>query len=186
MNLYQTIGVVAQAWLAAARAARRAEVWTPLLMLTGVPAGVLLGLIYFYVPGLSPIAEPIVRGLGGEIATHYPDHYWALPKIFWTADVFITVLVGSLTFAVATLSFARAPGGWASTKTARCRCICSGSTRPRCCCATCACCGIDSSGPWSPPRLQRFPIIEVCAASSARSRECRCPCPRTGRPPTAT
>jgi hypothetical protein len=112
VNLYQTIGFVAQAWLAAARASLRAEVWTPLLVLTGVQSAVLLGLIYFYVPGLSPIAEPLVRGLGGEIATHYPDHYWALPAMFRNTNVFVTVLVGSLAFAVATLNCARAPGGW--------------------------------------------------------------------------
>ena len=112
MNLYQIVGLVAQAWIAALRGARSSEVWRPFLIVSGAQFGVLLGLLYFHLPALSPIAGPVVRALGGEIATHYPDHLWALPAIFRTTDVFISVLISSLAFAVATLSFARAPGGW--------------------------------------------------------------------------
>ena len=112
MNVFQVVGLAAGAWGAAARGVLHPPVREPFLLLCGVHLLLLIGLGYFHAPALAPVMEPLVRWLGSEEATHYPEHFWALPEILRNAELVIAVLLGPLVLGVATLRFARGSAAW--------------------------------------------------------------------------
>jgi hypothetical protein len=112
MNIFQAVGLAAGAWGSAARGMLHPPVREPFLLLFGVHLLLLIGLGYFHAPVLAPLMEPVVRWLGGEEATHYPEHFWALPEILRNAELVVTVLLGPLALGVATLRFARGSAAW--------------------------------------------------------------------------
>jgi hypothetical protein len=69
-----------------------------------ITVGVLCG---FHSSSLSGVMEPVVRLVGGEGATHYPQLYIALPSLVEKSFVAIHVVLGSLLVGAATLLFWR-------------------------------------------------------------------------------
>lgn len=112
MNLFQGVGLAAGAWASAFRATLRPPVREPILLLCGVQLLLLIGLGYFHAPALVRWMAPVVRWLGGEEATHYPEHFWALPEILRNAELPIAVLLAPIALGVATLRFARGSAPW--------------------------------------------------------------------------
>ena len=64
------------------RLALRLGVWSPLLWVTLLRGGLLLGLFFFARPEIVKVGEPIVRFLGGEEAAHYPAHLYLLLRLY--------------------------------------------------------------------------------------------------------
>ena len=106
----QSLGVAAWAFRAVVGALGRARIWLPFLIVAGVQGGVLLLLVHFHRAALLPLGEPLVRWLGGEGALHYPSLYYALPGMFFRANLIISALIASIAGGVATLLFAHAFG----------------------------------------------------------------------------
>lgn len=106
----QSLGVAAWAFRAVIGAFTRGRIWLPFLLVAAVQGGVLLLLVHFHRPLLLPMGAPLVRLLGGEGALHYPSFYFALPAMFFRANLVISALIASLAGGVATLLFAHAFG----------------------------------------------------------------------------
>jgi hypothetical protein len=81
----------------------RKRILVPFLLYGAAQLGVLASLSTFHAPGLSPVAEPIVRSLGGEVATHYPQFYIVLPSIVEKAFAVLHMVLGSLLMGAATV-----------------------------------------------------------------------------------
>ncbi|MBD3235463.1 MAG: hypothetical protein GF330_02020 [Candidatus Eisenbacteria bacterium] len=88
----------------------RPTLWVPMLLVAAVQLLALLFLLSFHHSALLPIALPVVRLLGGEAATHYPNLYFALPNMFFEINLFVTALVSSIAGGAGALLFARAYG----------------------------------------------------------------------------
>ena len=110
MNRFPSLGVAVWAWRGALALAARPSIWLPLLLVAGVQVAILVLLLSFHQGVLLLIGPPLVRLLGGEGATHYPVLYYALPTMFFRANLAISTLVASIAGGVATLLFARAFG----------------------------------------------------------------------------
>ena len=113
MNLFQALGVAAASWGAAARGVLHPPVREPFLLLCGIQLALLIAFGYFHAALLAPVLEPVVRWIAGEAATHYPEHFWALPEILRVLALPIVVILVPPSFAVATLRFARGRAEWA-------------------------------------------------------------------------
>ncbi|MFH0778040.1 MAG: hypothetical protein V2A71_05340 [Candidatus Eisenbacteria bacterium] len=86
-------------WLSlrlALSALRRPELLLPFGLYAGVQLLVTAGIVLFHRPGISMIAEPIVRSVGGEESTHYPQFFASLPLIAERLFSVLHVLVGSI------------------------------------------------------------------------------------------
>ncbi|UCF78258.1 MAG: hypothetical protein JSW03_09150 [Candidatus Eiseniibacteriota bacterium] len=79
----------------------------PFFIYGAVQLGMLVWLCSFHVRELSPAAEPFVRLLGSEAATHYPHFYAALPAVLERAFLMLHVLVGTALMGAATAMFWR-------------------------------------------------------------------------------
>jgi hypothetical protein len=112
MNVFQGVGLAAGGWGSAFRGLLHPPVREPFLLLFGVQLLLLIALGYFHAPVLAPIMEPVVRWLGGEEATHYPEHFWALPEILRNAELVVFIVLGPLALGVGTLRFARGSAAW--------------------------------------------------------------------------
>jgi hypothetical protein len=118
VNRFPSLGVAVWAWRGAITLSRHSAIWLPLLLVTGIQILLLLVLLGFHHGGLAFIGLPLVRLLGGESATHYPILYYALPAMFFRANLVISAIFGAIAGGVATLLFARAfgfeaqPGAW--------------------------------------------------------------------------
>jgi hypothetical protein len=106
----QSLSVVAWAWRGVAAMSLRPAIWFPFLVVGCVEAGALLFIVSFHYPVLLPIALPVVKLLAGDLATHYPILYFALPTIYFRMNLVISVLIASIAGGAATLLFARAFG----------------------------------------------------------------------------
>ena len=110
MDFFLPLGVAVRAWQSAAVLALRPSIWVPfLLMILAQLLGLGL-LIGFHRDALLPIGLPLVELLGGDVATHYPVFFYALPTMFARYNLAVTILIASLAGGVATLLFARAFG----------------------------------------------------------------------------
>jgi len=109
-RLFQSLGVVVWAWRSVGARAGHGRIWLPFLVIAAVQALVLMLLLEFHQPWLVPLAAPLVRLLGGEGALHYPGLFYALPEMFFHANLVITVVITSIAGAAATLFFARTYG----------------------------------------------------------------------------
>jgi len=110
VNWFPSLGVAVWAWRGAIALSRRPAIWLPLLGVTALQGALLLLLTSPHRGGLSVLALPLVRLLGGEAATHYPILYYALPTMFFRANLVLSALAGSIAGGAATLLFARAFG----------------------------------------------------------------------------
>ncbi len=106
----QSLSVVAWAWRGVAAMALRPAIWLPFLLVGCVQAAALLLVVSFHQPVLVPIGVPLVKLLAGDLATHYPILYFALPTIYFRMNLAISVLIASIAGGAATLLFARAFG----------------------------------------------------------------------------
>lgn len=98
-------------WVQAIRGAGRLRSWMPFLLVLTANALVILALTQFYRPVLSWALAPVVRGLVGAGALHYPAIYQALNELFAQANILLDVLLGSYAFGVAYLIFWRPAAG---------------------------------------------------------------------------
>ena len=114
MNLYRDIGIAARAWVFAVRGIGRETTLEPFLLIGLAQAILLAGLVWFYLPALAQILEPVVRGIGGEEATHYPHHLWTLPETWRTTNLILLLTVTVIMRAVATARYANAPAIWSA------------------------------------------------------------------------
>ena len=112
MIVYQTIGEVAQAWIFALRALGRPQVREPFFVVGGLQLILLLALGNFHAVALAGFLAPVVRALGGEAALHYPDHFWALPEIYRSANTAFGIFFTYTAWGVATIRFAGEQVTW--------------------------------------------------------------------------
>ncbi len=106
----QSLSVVGWAWRGVAGLVLRPAIWLPFLLVGCVQAAALLLVVSFHYPALLPIGLPLVKLLAGDVATHYPILYLALPTIYFRMNLAISVLIASIAGGAATLLFARAFG----------------------------------------------------------------------------
>jgi len=106
----RSLSVVAWAWRGVAAMALRPAIWLPFLLVGCVQAAALLLIVSFHEPVVVPIGAPLVKLLAGDLATHYPILYFALPTIYFRMNLAISVLIASIAGGAATLLFARAFG----------------------------------------------------------------------------
>lgn len=121
MNVFRPIGIAALAWRDAALGLGRWEVWRPVAAFVSFEFVVLAMLTGFTAPVLVELALPLVRLLGGERATHYPDHLYALPSMFERATLLARALVLPVVAAALCLRFAETYGAVARDATPRLR-----------------------------------------------------------------
>ncbi len=88
----------------------RPRIWVPFFVTLLVQLGLLALIVSFHRPAVLPIAAPLVKALGGDLATRYPAFYLALPTMMVRGGLVITVLVESIAIGAATLYFARVFG----------------------------------------------------------------------------
>jgi hypothetical protein len=110
LNWFRPLGVAALAWRSVVGVADRSSIWMPVLMIASVQAPILCLLVFFHQPPLVPFAAPLVQALGGEVATHYPFHFFALPAMYDKVAAGIDILLAWVVPGVATLRFAAAFG----------------------------------------------------------------------------
>lgn len=110
MNRNPSLGVAVWAWRGAIALSARPSIWLPLLLVAAIQAALLLLLPSFHHGLLIYLGLPLLRLLGGENATHYPYLYYALPTMFFRANLVISALIASIAGGVATLLFAQAFG----------------------------------------------------------------------------
>jgi hypothetical protein len=105
-ELFRPLGRAGLAWRSLGLAARSASVWLPLCVLALARLTALLVLSAFHAPWLAAFSLPLVRWLGGETATHYPQHFFALPAMMAQVELFITVVIASIALGAAVAAFA--------------------------------------------------------------------------------
>ncbi len=81
--------------------AQSPRVWVPLLLFALLQVAVLLLLGNFTAPGIRGFMIPIVERLGGEVATHYPNHYVLLPTMYQLVYLPLIATLGFILFGVA-------------------------------------------------------------------------------------
>jgi hypothetical protein len=106
LKTLQSLRVASWAWRSVFSMMLRPIVWGPLVVVTAVQFAVLAIVVSFHQPLVLPIGLPLVRLLGGDVSTHYPVFYYALPTIFSRANLVIGSLVASVAGGTATLLFA--------------------------------------------------------------------------------
>lgn len=106
MNVFRPIGIAGLAWRDAARGLGRPDVWWPVATLSGLEVALVLLMLGFASPLVLPVALPLVRLLGGETATHYPAHLYALPAMFEEAMRVPRALLLPIVAAAVSLRFA--------------------------------------------------------------------------------
>ena len=106
VDLFRPLGRAGLAWRSLRLAAGRGRIWAPLCILALARLAAILVLFSFHVPWLASFGVPLVHWLGGEAATHYPQHFFALPAMFAQAELLITVLVASIALGASVVGFA--------------------------------------------------------------------------------
>ncbi len=109
-NRPNPLSVAGWAWRGAFAVFGRPAIWLPFLIVAVFQFLVLLLLTQFHHKPLLPLALPLVRLLGGEGATHYPNLFYALPTMFFRANLAIDAVIAALAGGAATVLFARAFG----------------------------------------------------------------------------
>lgn len=107
---FKSVGVVGWAYRSALVLTFRFKLWLPFLFIALAQGVILIALVYFHRPGISPFMFPVVRTVGGETATHYPAFFFYLPLLVSRVSLLFAVLGTSIAVAAATLLFADAFG----------------------------------------------------------------------------
>jgi len=110
LNRFQSFSVSGWAWRGVIACISRPKIWVPFLVVSGLQVAILLLLINFHRSPILPLGLPLVRLLGGENVTHYPYFFFALPVMFFRANIVINILIASIAGAVASIYFAKAYG----------------------------------------------------------------------------
>ena len=113
MIVYQVVGTVTRSWWFAVRCLQYGRVREPFFVLAGAQLGVLILLGQFHAEWLAGALTPVVSTLGGEAATHYPEHFWLLPELYRNANVLVMILFGVFAHAAAIAGFAARADRWA-------------------------------------------------------------------------
>jgi len=109
MDLVARINALLWTWIQSLRSVKRISLFFPFLLFAILQAGLLLLLIFFYLPPISGLLIPLIRQLSREPALHYPQFYFFLPGLFSQINGWLlNPLIGWLFVGAATLMFA----GW--------------------------------------------------------------------------
>ena len=109
-SLFRSVGIATWAWRTVLSCSMRPRIWLPFLVIAAVELLTLGLLVSFHRPVLQDVLVPMITGIAGDGATHYPFHFWALPLLFSRFGIFIAVIIGSLAVGAATLHFANTFG----------------------------------------------------------------------------
>jgi hypothetical protein len=112
MNIFRIVGTVAQSWLFALRCLGYGRVREPFFVLGGLQLIVLILLGEFHQEWLAGAITPVVRLLGGDAATHYPEHFWRLPEIYRTANAVLMIGLGIFAYGAAISGFVARADRW--------------------------------------------------------------------------
>jgi len=85
------------------RGPRRGALWPPFLLLFAANGLTLLLLTQFHRPLVAWFMVPVLRGLAGPGAQHYPGFYLGLPGLFGWFNVFLDIVLGAWIFGTAWL-----------------------------------------------------------------------------------
>jgi len=99
------------------KALRRPVLVLPLFIYAVIQALILLALVNFHLPPWVGVLAPLVKGLYGDGATHYPVLFIVLPNLFNFVNMFLAAIVGVYLWGVGILVVARYIanahfGGW--------------------------------------------------------------------------
>lgn len=121
MSVARAVGATWWSWKAGFLTGRSLATWAPLAATTVVRFTALLVVTFFHRPEIVGLGLPLVEGLGGADASHYPEHLLRLPIVFAGIDPWILVLVGGPAALAVTRSMVRslAPPGAASAPSGR-------------------------------------------------------------------
>jgi len=109
MDLVTRINTLLWTWIQSLRSVKRISLFFPFLLFAVIQIGLLLLLIFFYLPPISSLMIPLVRFLSQEQALHFPQFYFFLPGLFSQINGWLlNPLIGWLFVGAATLMFA----GW--------------------------------------------------------------------------
>ncbi len=108
MELVARINTLLWTWVQSLRSVKRISLFFPFLLFAILQTGLLLLLIFFYLPPISALLIPLIRLLSSEPVFHYPQFYFFLPGLFSQANAWLNFIAGWLFVGTATLMFA----GW--------------------------------------------------------------------------
>jgi len=108
MNVAEQIALAWGSLIQTLHMVRRPALWAPWLVLGGLEAGVLAALAGFAHPWLSPVMAPVIEGIAGEHALHYPDLFSELPLLYARFDLLLVALPGAVVLGAATTLMADA------------------------------------------------------------------------------
>jgi len=109
MDLVARINTLLWTWIQSLRSVKRISLFFPFLLFALLQFGLLLLLIFFYLPPLSVLLIPLIRLFSMEGALHYPQFYFFMPGLFSQFNGWIlNPLISWLFVGAATLMFA----GW--------------------------------------------------------------------------
>jgi len=106
MDLVARINALLWTWIQSMRSVKRISLFFPFLLFAVLQVGLLLLLIFFYLPPISSLLIPLIRLLSQESALHYPQFYFYLPGLFSKINVWLNLLASWLFVGAATLMFA--------------------------------------------------------------------------------
>ena len=109
-NLFRAAGMVVWSARSAFACSLRGRIWLPFLAIAALQLLTLGGLLNFHHAALAPLFMPIITGLAGSPATHYPNFYLALPLIFSRVTMALSVVLVCVMVGAAILLFAQAFG----------------------------------------------------------------------------
>lgn len=95
-----------QAFLYACRQLFRPNLWLPWLVLGTVQVVAIVLMATFAHPVISWGMAPLLRGIGGERALHYPEIFRMLPDLFGRVDLLLTATLGAVAAGASTWLFA--------------------------------------------------------------------------------
>jgi hypothetical protein len=105
MTLLEKVNLFFSVYLAGVKSIKRPLLWMPFLLYALIQFLLLLALVYFYVPLLSAIFIPLIKGFIGAFALHYPAYFLFLPKIFSRGNLLLGGIVGIIFIAWETYLF---------------------------------------------------------------------------------
>ncbi len=95
MAFLEKVNLFFSVYLAGLRSLKKSLLWIPFLLYALIQLLLLLALVYFYVPLLSVILIPLIKGFIGDFALHYPAYFLFLPKTFSRANLVLGGILGS-------------------------------------------------------------------------------------------
>lgn len=94
MSALEKINLFFSVFLAGIKSLKKPVLWLPFIFYALIQFLLLLALVYFYAPLLSAVFIPLIKGLVGDFALHYPTYFLFLPKIFSRGNLLLGGILG--------------------------------------------------------------------------------------------